>query len=180
MPIVSGDIKFSFSIKTGSAGNTTASAAATSLGKYFSTTEITDATLHNLFDAVTGDENAASDDEYRGIFVENAHATLDLQTPVAWLSAEVAGGADATISIDTTAQSLVGASPAQGKEIADESTAPATQTFTGPTSKGTGLSVGSTLDALSCKQIWVKRLATNSAAKDSDGVTIRVEGDTAE
>lgn len=43
---------------------------------------------------VTGDENAASDVEYRCIFVHNNHATLTLQGVVVWLSAEVAGGSE--------------------------------------------------------------------------------------
>ena len=61
MAIVAGDILFKFSVKTGSAGDSTAGNAGGSLGKYIPTTEITDATLNNLFDDVSGDENAASD-----------------------------------------------------------------------------------------------------------------------
>ncbi len=177
MAIVSGDILFKHSVKTGSAGNSTAGTPAGSLGKYISTTQITDATLHNLFDVVTGDENAASDVEYRCFFVHNSHASLTLQAPVVWLSAEVAGGAVAAISVDTTAASAIGSSSAQAKEVTDESTAPATQTFTAPTSKGAGLALGD-IPAGQCKAIWVRRTAANTAALDNDGVTLRVEGDT--
>jgi hypothetical protein len=177
MAIVSGDILFKFSVAA-AAGNTTAGTAAGSLGDQISTTQITDGTLNNLFDDITGDENAASEAEYRGYFVHNNHATLTWTAPVSWLSAEVAGGANAAISIDTTAASAIASGSTQMKTIADENTAPATQTFSSPTTKATGLAL-SDLPAGQCKGIWVRRTAANTAAVNNDGVTIRVEGDTA-
>jgi hypothetical protein len=179
MAITAADILYKASIKTGTAGNQSAQADVNqSLGKYISTTQLTDATLHNLFDLITGDENAASDVEYRCIFVHNNHGTLTWENVVVWLSAEVAGGAVAAISVDTTAASAVGSASAQAKEVVDESTAPATQTFTAPTTKGTGLSIGN-LTAGQVRAIWIRRTAANTSALNNDGVTIRCEGDTA-
>lgn len=179
MAITAADIKFKFSVKTGTAGNQNAGTAAGSLGKYISTTEITDNTLNNLFDDITGDENAASEAEYRCIFVHNAHATLQLQNAVVWLSAEVAGGASVAIATDNVAASVIGSAGAQAAEVANEDTAPgAVSAFSSPTTKGAGLSLGS-IDAGKCKAIWVRRTAANSAALNNDGVTIKVEGDTA-
>ena len=130
-----------------------------------------------MFDDITGDENAASDVEYRCFFVHNNHATLTLKNTVIWLSAEVSGGADTAISVDTTAASAIGSTAAQAKEIADEGTAPTSQTFSSPTTKGTGLAIGD-ISAGYCKAVWVQRSATDSAALSNDGVTLRVEGDT--
>lgn len=178
MAITATDILFKYSVKTGAAGNSTAGTAAGSLGKYISTTEITSATLHNLFDVVTGDENAASDVEYRCIFVHNAHASLTLENAVVWLSAEVAGGASVAIAVDGTAASAIGSASAQADEVADESTAPTGEAFSSPTTKGTGLSVGN-LPAGQCRAIWIRRTAAATGAVDNDGATIRVEGDTA-
>jgi hypothetical protein len=177
MAITATDILFKFSVAA-AAGDTTAGTAATSLGDQVSTTQITDATLHNLFDIVTGDDNAASDVEYRGIFVHNNHGSLTWENVVVWISAEVAGGATAAISVDTTGVTAKGSASAQMKTIADENTAPATQTFTAPTTKGTGLAIGN-IPAGSVAGIWIRRSAANTAAVDSDGVTIRCEGDTA-
>jgi hypothetical protein len=177
MAITATDILFKFSVAA-AAGDTTAGTAAGSLGDQISTTAITDATLHNLFDVVTGDENAASEAEYRGIFVHNTHATLTWENVVVWLSAETAGGAVAAISVDTTGVTAKGSGSAQMKTIADENTAPASQTFTAPTTKGTGLSIGN-IPAGSVAGIWIRRTAANTAAVDNDGVTIRCEGDTA-
>lgn len=179
MAITATDILFKLSV-VAAAGNTTAGTPATSLGDQISTTQITDATLNNLFDDVSGDENAASDVEYRCIFVHNAHATLTWQTVVVWLSAEVANGAVAAIAIDDLAASAIGAAVAQADAIADENTAPGAGvgTFSAPTTKGTGLALGN-IAAGYCRAIWVKRSAANTAALDNDGVTIRCEGDTA-
>ena len=176
MAITATNILYKFSVAA-AAGDTTAGSAATSLGDQISTTQITDATLHNLFDIVTGDENAASDVEYRGFFVHNDHGSLTWENVVVWLSAETAGGAVAAISVDATGITPKGQASLQMKIIADESTAPATQTFSAPTTKGTGLAIGN-IPAGSVQGIWVRRTAANTAALDLDSVTIRCEGDT--
>ena len=180
MPIVSNDIKTKLSIKTGSAGNASSqSDVNASLGKYISTTEITDNTLNNLFDDISGDENAASTVDYRCIFIHNSHASLSYLSPYVWLSAEVSGGASISIGIDTTAASAIGNSSAQAVSITNETTAPAGISFSAPTSKATGLALG-TIAAGYCRAVWVRRTAANSSAKDNDGVTISVSGDTSE
>lgn len=180
MAIVSSDIKLKLSIKTGSAGNSAAQSDVNqSLGKYISTTEITDNTLNNLFDNISGDENAASTVDYRCIFIHNSHATLTLISPKVWLSAEVSGGATVEIAIDDVTASAIGGSSAQAAEITNETTAPSgVGSFSSPTTKGAGLTL-SDLPAGQCRAIWVKRTAANSAAINNDGFTLRVEGDTA-
>lgn len=178
MAITAADILYKFSV-TAAAGDTTAQAVpANSLGDQISTTQIPDATLHALFDKITGPENAASTADYRCIFVHNNHATLTWEAVVVWLSAEVAGGAAAAISVDTTGVTAKGAATAQAKTIANEITAPATQTFSSPTTKAGGLAIGD-IPAGSVAAIWVRRTAANTAAVNADGVTIRCEGDTA-
>lgn len=180
MPIIADDLLFKFSVKTGSAGNSTAGTAAGSLGKYISTTQITDNTLNNLFDDVTGDENSASDVEYRCIFVHNAHGSLTWQNVVVWLSSEVSNGASTAIAIDDIAASSIGSSSAQADEITDENTAPGSGvgSFSSPTTKGAGLSLGN-IAAGQCRAIWIKRTAANNAALNNDGVTLSFSGDTA-
>jgi hypothetical protein len=180
MAITSANFKWKLSIKTGAAGNSASSTPAGSLGKYISTTEITDASLHNIFDVVSGDENAASDIEYRCIFLHNDHATLTLEGAVVWLSAEVSGGAAIAIAIDDLPDSAIGASDAQADEIADESTAPGAGvgSFSSPVTKGTGLALGDIAPGY-CRAIWIRRSAANTVAVNNDGATIKCEGDTA-
>jgi len=178
MPIIASDLQFRFSVKTGAAGDTTAGTGNGSLGKYVSTTQLTDGALHNLFDVVTGDENAANDVEYRCIFILNNHGSLTLENAVVWLTGEVAGGATAAVGVDTTAASAKGSASAQALEVADEDTAPGGVSFSAPPTKGTGLSLGNIASG-QVKAIWIRRTAANSAALDNDGVTINIAGDTA-
>lgn len=177
MAITTSDILFKYSVAA-AAGNTTAGTAPTSLGDQISTTQIPAASLHNLFDVVTGDENAASDVEYRCFFVHNNHGSLPWENVVCWISGEVAGGAVAAISVDTTGVSAIGSGSAQALTIADEGTAPGALVFTAPVDKPSGLALGN-IPAGSCAAVWVRRTAANTAALDADGVTIRIEGDTA-
>lgn len=179
MAIVSGDLLFKLSVKTGSAGNSTAGTAAGSLGKYISTTQLSGTALNNLFDDISGAENAASTVDYRCVFVHNSHATLSLTSAVVYVSAETAGGASVAIAVDNTAASAIGSASAQADEIANETTAPtAVGAFSTPTTAGAGLSLG-TIPAGQCRAFWVRRTAANSAALDADGATWAVSGDTA-
>jgi hypothetical protein len=179
MPIQSSDIVFKYSLKTGSAGNSAAQPdPAQSLGKYISTTVWAGGVLHDLFPLITGAQNAGFAVDYRCIFVHNAHASLPLTSAKVWISAEVASGATAAIGIDPTAASAIGASSAQAVQVTDGNTAPVGVTFSSPTTEGAGLSLGD-IPAGSCKALWVRRSATNSAALNNDGFTLTVKGDTA-
>lgn len=177
MAIIASDILFKFAEGTGP-GNTNASTGNGSLGGWISTTTLSTGTTHDLFDVVSGAENAASTVDYRCVFVHNSHATLSLQNAVLWLSTEVAGGATAAIGLDTNAASPIGQVGAQALTVVDELTAPAGVTFTAPTTFGTGLAIG-TLAAGECRAFWVRRTAANTAALTGDGVTFSVQGDTA-
>lgn len=177
MAITASDILQKLSVTSGAAGNSVAGTPAGSLGKYCSTSTITDATIGNLFDDVSGDENTANTIDYRCYVIHNSHASLTWQNVVVYISAEVAGGASAAIGVDPTAASAVGSAGAQAVTIANELTAPAGVSFTAPTTKGTGLSMGSIANG-QVKALWVRRTAANSAALDSDGVTITCAGDT--
>lgn len=175
--IVASDIVWRYSTTSGAAGNSTAGAALTSLGKYISTTAWAGGSANDLFDDITGAQNAASQVDYRCIFVYNSNGANALQNAVVYLSAETAGGANIAVGVDTTASSALANSSAQGLTIANVTTAPAGVSFSSPTTSGTGLSLGS-IAVGNVKAIWVRRTATNSAALSSDGVTIAVTGDT--
>lgn len=160
------------------AGNTTASSAAASLGDQVSTTAWAGGAANDLFDDISGAENAASTVDYRCIFVHNSNASNALQNAVVYLSAETAGGANIAIAIDNIAASAIGSGSAQAAVIANETTPPSgVGAFSSPTTVGTGLSLGS-IPSGQCRAFWVRRTAANSAALSNDGVTIAVSGDT--
>jgi len=166
MPIVTGDIKFRLS---GGAGNADPNA---SLGGIISTTEVSATALNNIFDDVAGDESSPGDIEYRGIYVLNTHGTLTLQGAKLWLESEVASGA--VIAIALAGEGV----NATMETIVNESTAPAGESFTAPTTKATGLSMGN-IAAGQRYGFWLRRtVPASTPAQAADGVTPRVEGDT--
>jgi len=177
MAITATDILYKLSINS-SPGDSAAQADPNdSIGGYISTTQITDATGQNLFDDITGARNEALEVDYRGFFVHNNHGSLTWQSVVVWLSAEVAGGADTAIALDGIGATAVNSGSTQMERLPDDTTAPTGESFSAPTTKGTGLSIGN-LTSDQVHGIWVRRTATNSAAQSNDGVTIRCEGDT--
>lgn len=178
--ILTSDLHWHLSTTAGTTGNALPSTPNASLGKNVATTQIVDATLSNLFDEITGPENAAMEAEFRLMFFRNAHATLPLTNPVAWLETEIIGGALAAISFDTTGVTNLGLVGTQAKTIVDENTPPASQTFLAPTSKVTGIALGSPIGAGQVVGVWVRRTAQNTVAQALDGVTVRCEGDTAQ
>lgn len=170
MPIASTDIKTYLS---GGAANTNPNA---SLGGVISSTEWTGGTLHDLFDAVTGDENAAQESEYRCIYVKNTHASLTWLGVKVWISAETSGGANAAIGLDPAGVGN-GSTTGVATTIANEDTAPSGVTFSTPTTKAAGLTIGD-IGPGQAQAIWIRRTTTNSAALDNDSVTLTFEGDT--
>ncbi len=166
MAIVSTDIKFYLS---GGAGNTNPNA---SLGGVISTTEITDNTLHNLFDKVSAGEAQTGDTEYRAIFIKNTHASLTLAGAKVYIQTN-------TPSTDTSVQISVATedgSPIQ--TIADESTAPTGQSFSTADGESNALSLGD-LAAGAVKGLWIKRIvSSNASAYANDSVVIKVVGET--
>lgn len=175
--ITSGEILFKYSVSA-AAGNTTASTAATSLGDQISTTAWAGGSLNDLFDNISGAENAASTVDYRCIFIHNSNTANTYENAVVWISAETAGGASIAIATDNITASAIGSASAQAAVIASETTAPTgVSAFSSPTTQGAGLSLGN-IPAGQCRAIWIRRTAANTAALSNDGVTISVAGDT--
>lgn len=179
MAIVSGELHVRGSTTAGAAGNANAfGAAGTALGKYICNNDTVDNTLNNLFPDATGAENAASNVDYQCFFVYNANgAAITWQNVIVYISSQVSGGADYAIGVDTTAASALAAAPAQALTIANKNTAPAGVAFSAPTSAATGLAVGN-VPAGQVKAIWLRRTCSNSAAANSDGASLIVQGDT--
>lgn len=161
MPIISTDIQYRLS------GGSANSDPDLSIGGVKSSVS----SPADLFDDVSGAESAAGDIEYRCLYVHNNHGSLALQNAVLW------------IQTNTTANRMAvgaGAAAINATEtaVANESTAPAGVTFTQPTSKGTGIALG-TIPAGQHKAIWVRRSVAAAAPAANDTYTLRVEGDTA-
>ena len=170
MPIVGTDIVYRLS---GGAANT---APASSLGGARSTAGggiITSGVANNLWDDVSGDESALGDTEYRGIYVLNNHGTLVLQNTKLWIDS-LTSSANTEFDIALAGEGLNGTM----ETVANESTAPVGETFTRPTTKAGGLTMGN-IPAGQHYGFWIKRTVDVGAAAASDSGSVRVEGDTA-
>jgi hypothetical protein len=177
--IVAGDILLKYSIAA-AAGNTTASAPSTSLGDQISTSAWAGGSANDLYDDISGAENAASTVDYRCIFVHNNNGANALANAVVYLAAEVAGGASIAVAADSTATSVLGYGSSQALVGVTETApgAPITGlTYSSPTTVGTGVALGS-IPFGNVKAFWTRRTAANTVALSNDGVTIGVGGDT--
>lgn len=176
MAIASSDIQFRLS---GGAGVTD---PALSLGGAISTAgggAIADNVANNLWDDVSGDEAAAGDTEYRGIYVKNNHGSLTLQGAVIWFDGS-GGSVPSSASRNFDMAIAAEAVNVTMATIANESAAPATVTFSRPTSKAGGLQLNSStgLAAGAYRGVWLRRAVLAGAPAASDTVSIRAEGDT--
>ncbi len=98
-------------------------------------------------------------------------ASLTLQNAVLWITANTTGN---RIAVG------LGTSAINGTEqtIADENTAPATTTFSQPTTKAGGIALGS-IPAGQHRAFWIRRTVAAATSASNDTYTWRVEGDTA-
>lgn len=178
--IQASEIVFRYSVKNGTAGNSTAGTATGSLGTYISTTAWSGGTANDLFDDISGTANAAGQVDYRCVFVYNSNASNALQNAVVYIASEVSGGATIALAADTTAASALASSSSQAL-TATSATAPGSGvtalSFSSPTSAAAGVALGN-IPSGSVKAFWVRRTATNSSALSGDGVTVAIAGDT--
>lgn len=168
MPIVTTDIQIRLS---GGAANSSVNA---SLGGAKSSTQVTDNTLNNLFDDVSGAESLAGDTEYRCVYIHNAHASLTMQNVKVYIQSN-------TSSVDDTWEIGLGSAALNSTEqtIVDEQTAPTSVTFSAPTTYAAGLAPPD-IPFGQHKAIWYKRIVSPAAAaNNNDTITINIDCDTA-
>jgi hypothetical protein len=160
MSVVSGDFETRLS---GGASNAVGNA---SIGGTKSS-ELAPTTLNGLFDAVDASEALAGDTEYRCVYVHNANVTDTMTNLVAYISSDTPS-ADSAIAIG------VGAATVNATEtaIANESTAPASVTFSAPGDAGSGISLG-TIPPGQHRALWIRRTISATAGNTaSDPATI--------
>lgn len=165
MAVQATDIKFYLS---GGVGNSDPNAA---LGGIKSTTEITTATLENLFDNVSSADASAGETNYRCLYVENTNGVDTLTAALTFFQATPAVTGIA-MGLDAAGKS------GTATTIANEDAVPAGVSFTTPTDAGAGLNL-TDLTAGDFYAIWVRRIVAPGASSNPlDSTTIRVQGDT--
>ena len=172
MAITSSNIKFYLS---GGGSNSNVNA---SIGGAISSVEVTDNSLHNLFDKTLGTESTAGDIEYRCIYVKNTHGSLELELAKIWISTNTSSPAN------VIAIALDGAGKGGTAETeTDENVAPTGETFSQPSAYSGGLSLDGTGTGLGygvSYPIWIRRtIAAGATAVDNVTFVLSVQGDTA-
>lgn len=172
MSVVATDMLLRYSISA-AAGDTTASAAATSLGDQVATNGPATSGLNTIFDDVSPAEATAGDVEYRCVFVLNNHATDTAFNVGVTVVSEVALGGTWDIALDNIAVSAKGAATAQAATIANENTAPS-----GVGAFGKGVLTIGDLAPGQVKGVWIRRtVSAATAALSNDGATLRITGE---
>lgn len=172
MPIVGADLIWRYSTGGGSSqGDTDPSTAAGSLGTFMATTPIIDKSLWNLFREITQAEAAAGITLYKCAFVLNVHATDTLLDAKAWIASQRPGGGTITIGLDPAGVTAKASGSDQAATIASEAAAPTGVTFSAPTTKASGLSIGD-IAAANCAAVWVRLIipAGSRAMLPDDGI----------
>ena len=177
MAIVSTDIKFWL---TGAASvDNPQTDPNASLGGNRSSTEMVTGQLNNLFDDISGMEAESGDTEYRGIIIQNKHASLTLYNAKAFLSVQPNGSRATKESIQIATDTVWGGNSIDA--IATENNAPTgaeTGAFSAPATYATGLALGD-LGVNGQMGLWIKRVVPASTeASASADFTLVVQGDT--
>ena len=126
----------------------------------------------DLLDGVSSAEALAGDTEYRCFYIHNAHATLTMESAVAWIQANTPSG-------DTTLEIGLGTSAVNATEqtVADEQTAPSGVTFSAAGTEGAAIALGN-IPPGQHRAVWVKRIVNAAAAASNDTANLRVKCDT--
>jgi len=176
--IASSDIQFYLSNPGAVTGFSGVGTPGNSLGKFLSTTQISNTPLNDLFLDITGAQNAGNQVDYQCIFILNNTSSGNsmLNTVVFMPSAsDIAGGATIQYALDTHGVVTKTSGSQQAIVIANSTTAPAgiaSWTSASATVAG-GLSVGSVAPN-SCFAVWFKRTASNTLAVNNDGGALQV------
>jgi len=175
MVVTVGDVKFRLSTQSGSAGNTVAGTPATSIGKYISTTDLTDAALQNLFSNVSAADSETGKVYYKCIFIANLSAS-NWDLVKTWFMSQVAGGGDVSVGVDPLGPKALGSAPAQAQAPANQNTAPAGVSFSNPATEAGALAVG-TIPPNNVIGLWFRlTIPMNTTALELHKAIFRVQG----
>lgn len=182
--IVASDILWLASAPNASSGYTSSAQTTPEgcLGKYCSQNTIVSATLDNLFNDITGAENAAGQVDYQCVFVLNNTSTGNsMLNPVIWMPTAqyTSGYATIQFAIDQTAPSVKTSSAAQALVISAAQNVPSVSGgWSSPSASPSGGISCPNIPAGYVQAVWVKRTATNSAAVNNDQFGLQVTFDT--
>lgn len=182
MAIISAsDIVYLLAAPTAVEGFTVAGVPGNSWGNFCSTTPWSTTPLDNLFEDITGPENAAGQIDYACVFIWNNTLTGNsMLNTVAWLPTQdlaPGGGATLGIAVDPTAASVTaGTRTSQALGISGPTVQPSGLTvWAAPSSTNAGgVSLG-TIAPGYVRAVWIQRTATNSSPVSNQTFGVQVD-----
>lgn len=165
MAIVSSDIKAYLS---GGASNSNVNA---SLGGVKSSEVVPADALNNLWDQVSGDESSAGDTEYRIIYIENDHASLEATNVRAFFKTNESSYLTIGVNVAKNTNATL---------LTNEETAPSGVTFSAASTKANAVSLGD-LDHGDYRALYIKRvIPASTGPNDEVDWNIQIVADTPE
>jgi hypothetical protein len=162
--ILTTDIEFLLSAPMAASGYTMPGVPGNCLGKFASTTQLSATFLNNIFQDLTGAQNAAGQVDYACLFIYNGNASDTMLNPVVWLPTALLGsGNTATFAVgaDPTTPSILGSGTAQAVVIQNPLQAPAGVTsWYSPSATQSGGVALPDIPAQDVAAVWLQRTAT--------------------
>lgn len=166
MAIIASDIQFLLSSPQAGSGYSRAGIPGNSTGLFVSTTQLSTTPQDNLFNDITGAQNAAGQVDYACLFVFNNNADHAMINSVAWLPTSLLGPGNTAlfaIGADPTPPSAFGSTVAQAVVITNPTTAPAgVTTWAAPSSTAAGGVSLPNIPAKSVAAVWIRRTAVGT------------------
>lgn len=177
-PILPTDVLWFLSNPLGSFGYTGTCVPGASLGGYMSTTQVISGVMDNVFQDITGVQNAGQMTFYQCVFIMNNTQTgLEMLDPYVWMPTGdvIAGGANLFVGVDPTGVLPYETATQQAVLIQNANTAPAgVNTWYSNSASFTSGAPLANIPAQSVAAIWFKLVATNSPAVTPDGALAQV------
>jgi hypothetical protein len=168
MPVSPTEVRWYLSNPNAATGFSGIGTPGNSLGKWMSTTQVSDVAAGDLFLDLSAAQNVALQVDYQCLFIANFTASLDyMRNPYVWMpsAAYTFGGAAIQLAADPIGPLPYGSALPQAQSISASTTAPAVAGWYGPSPvyNPGGLLVPDIPPGYATA-VWIQRTATNCPA----------------
>lgn len=178
MPISPAEVRWYLSNPNASTGYSGVGTPGNSLGKFMSTTQVSNTSIDDLFLDISAPENVALQIDYQCVFLANFTVTADsMRNPYVWMpnNQYTFGAAIIDIAVDPLGPQPYASTSVQAQTIVNSTTIPTVVGWYGvsPTYNPGGLLVPDIPPGYAVA-VWIQRTATNSPATTPQSLSLQV------
>jgi hypothetical protein len=177
MPISPSEVRWYLSNPNASTGYSGIGTPGNSLGKWMSTTQVSNTAIDDLFLDISAAQNAALQVDYQCIFLANFTATGDnMRNPYVWMPTQqyTTGGATLQMAFDPIGAQPYNSTSPQAQVISQSTSTPVVVDWFGPSGLYYyGLLVPDIPPGYAVA-VWIQRTATNSPAISPQSLQLEV------